>query len=368
MSFPSPADLRRLLQPVPYPAVTVVCPTHRTAPENRGDPTRLKGLLAEARDRLAADTAVDKRSADALMQQLESLASAIDWPYTLDGVALCVADGVAERFDVSGPVVARVTVDPTFATRQLVRMVLRQWRTRVIVLAEDATRLLEGTGHDFHEVRGGRWPLRLTGPGGASKLPGGAGVNPSAVRDHHQAAFARAIVEALESRQHADPLPLILVGVADRRPALRAALPAGWSIIGEVDGSHATTPVGQLAPLLRPVVDAARARLVDEALQSLAEDTGHGRVAEGLTDCWTAAAQGRVRSLAVEAGYAPAARLGPDGTPQLVPSEARVGDASVIDDIVDDLIERVVATEGDIIVVPDGALSARGHVAARLRW
>lgn len=368
MSFPSPADLRRLLQPVPYPAVTIVCPTHRTAPENRGDPTRLKGLLTEARDRLTADAAVNKRAAESLLQQLHALAADIDWPYTLDGVALCVADGVAERFDVSGPVSARVTVDPTFATRQLVRMVLRQWRTRVVVLAEDGTRLLEGTGHDFAEVRGGRWPMRLTGPGGASKLPGGAGVNPSAIRDHHQAAFARAIVEALEPRQRDEPLPLILVGVADRRPALRAALPTGWVIAGEVDGSHAATPVGQLAPLLRPVVDAARARLVDDALHQLSEDAGHGRVAEGLEPVWQAAAEGRVRSLAVEAGYAPAARLGPDGTPRLVAPEARVGDASVIDDIVDDLIERVVATEGDVIVVPDGALATRGGVAARLRW
>ena len=47
--------LDRLMQVRDYPAVSVLCPTHRTYPDNRRDPIQLKELVREARTRLLAE-------------------------------------------------------------------------------------------------------------------------------------------------------------------------------------------------------------------------------------------------------------------------------------------------------------------------
>ncbi len=54
----SPATLTELRRPRPYPAVSVLTPTHRREPDNAQDPVRLRNVLAEAKKQLEADPAV----------------------------------------------------------------------------------------------------------------------------------------------------------------------------------------------------------------------------------------------------------------------------------------------------------------------
>ena len=56
----SPTTLTELRRPRPYPAVSVLTPTHRREPENAQDPVRLRNVVAEAKKQLEADPAVTR--------------------------------------------------------------------------------------------------------------------------------------------------------------------------------------------------------------------------------------------------------------------------------------------------------------------
>ena len=74
----------KLLQQINgYPAVTITLPTHRTSPENRQDPIRVKNLVEQATKRLLEE--FSKREIAPLLDRLERLVEGIDYRHTLNG-------------------------------------------------------------------------------------------------------------------------------------------------------------------------------------------------------------------------------------------------------------------------------------------
>ncbi|WP_322496885.1 hypothetical protein [Chloroflexus sp.] len=68
------------------PSLTITLPTHRTSPDNKQDPIRVKNLVTAAANRLT-DT-YGKRAVEPILRRLEALAGDIDYRYTLDGLAI----------------------------------------------------------------------------------------------------------------------------------------------------------------------------------------------------------------------------------------------------------------------------------------
>ncbi|MDQ1295081.1 MAG: hypothetical protein QG608_2966, partial [Actinomycetota bacterium] len=76
--------------------------------------------------------------------------------------------------------------------------------------------------------------------------------------------------------------------------------------------------------------------------------------------------QGRGDLLLVEEGYEQPARVDPV-TQNVEPTTDR--DApGVVDDLVDEVIEAVLAARGRVHVVPDGTLAAHDRIAMKLRY
>ena len=76
-------EIKLLQQINSYPAVTITLPTHRTSPENRQDPIRVKNLVEQATKRLLEE--YSKREIAPLLDRLEQLAEGIDYRHTLNG-------------------------------------------------------------------------------------------------------------------------------------------------------------------------------------------------------------------------------------------------------------------------------------------
>jgi len=121
-------QIRLLQQNRAYPAVTITLPTHRTSPENRQDPIRLKNLVQEATDRLMGE--FGKREAAPVLTRLHRLADGIDHRYGLDGLALFVNADSARAVPLPFTLRERVVVDETFFTRDLVFAMNRTPRSR----------------------------------------------------------------------------------------------------------------------------------------------------------------------------------------------------------------------------------------------
>jgi hypothetical protein len=346
-----------------YPAVTITLPTHRTSPDNKQDPIRVRNLVRQAAERLLGE--FSKREIEPLLARLEKLAEEVDYRYTLDGLALFVNRDFGRKFYLPFSLKERIVVDETFATRDLVFALNRTPRYWVLVLSEKPTRLFEAVRDSLTEVDGHGFPLVHSGPGGEIRLPT-AGLQKAGYRDEHHRQFFRQVDANFGELARHDPLPLVVVGV-DRYLAFFNEVSAHKNtILTTVTGSHDKTPAHELAGLVWPLVKKNLAGQRARYLQELDAAVGARRFASGIEHIWRLAEAGRVDTLLVEEDYHFPARLDESGL-ILTPAE----DASapdVIDDAVDELIETALAKGARVRFLDDGTLSQHQRIAAITRY
>ena len=346
-----------------YPALSLMLPTHRTAPDNRQDPIRVKNLMTEAANRLLSE--FSKREVDPILTRLDAIADEINYQHTLDGLAIFVNNDFARKFYLPFEIRQRVIIDETFATRDLVMAMNRAQRYWVLALSEKPTRLFEGARDALVEVENEDFPMTYTGPGVSSPMPGGAGVNKSAYRDERHRQFFRQIDEAFGKLVKDDPLPLVIVGVVDYLAFFNEVSSHRNLIAAEVQGNHDKTAPHDLAALVWPEIKETMHARRHEILDDLNAAVGARRSVSGVGECWRKAQEGRVDTLVVEEDFHKAARLGENNT--VIPADDPSA-ADTIDDIVDELVEAVMEKGGRVVFVDNGTLDLHQRVAAILRY
>lgn len=357
------SELKQLQGHQDYPSLSLIAPTHRTAPANKKDRIVVKNLAAEGLERLQGE--FKKREVAALVQNMNRLIDRVDWAHLLEGLALFASRDVATAVHLPFRPKARVVIDATFATRDLVFSLNRSPRYRVLVLTEKPTRLFEATTNVLTEHTGKPFPMIHKGPGGASRLPGGQGINRSAVRDESHRQFFRKVDDALAVIQKEDHLPVVVVAV-DRYQAFYQAVTKDLdAIVGVVSGSHDDPNPAALGKLVWPVFKSGSTLRRTRALVRLDEAVGLNRHASGIDQVWRAAFEKRCQILLVETGFEHPADLDPQGD-RLLPYGGR--GAAALDDAVDEVIEKVIADGGEVFFYDPGVLDVHQQIAAVLRY
>ena len=357
-------DIRALQQVKGYPCVTITLPTHRTSPENKQDPIRIKNLVKQAGDRLLKE--LDQREAETLLTRLDALEQDIDVRYLLDGLALFVSRDLSRAIHLPVPVKERVVLDETFFTRDLVFALNRTPNYWVLALSEKPTRLFEGNGDRLTEIRAGGFPVVHEGPGGEQALPGGEGVQRSAHRDERHRQFFRQVGSNLKPFLAEDTRPLVVVGVERYLAFFEEVTTYKNSILTTLAGSHDKTSPHELAKLVWPLVKSRLAEQRQQVFNVLDKAVGERLVASSVGEVWRAANEGRGRLLLVEEDFHVAARVdSKDG--HLVPADD-VEAPGVIDDAVDEIIETVLSKQGQVVFVEHGQLEAHQRIALILRY
>ena len=356
---PSPpaADLVAELQRgTGHPALSVLLPTTPAAVMGEPDRVELRGLLDTARRRLQADGVAD---ADELADAMAELAAECTSQPTSSGLALFVAMGgihVSVRLPV--PVVARVAVDPTFATRDLVRAMHRTPRHAILVLGSREARLLHGAGDQLRPAGGGRFPMQAVRD--RRRNP----VRPGLARAD-AAAFWRNVDAALGAHLRLHPSPLLLAGSARTVSGFSAVSRHLGRLAGTIEADLVRESPPMLAARARPVLERYLHSRQDEALDLLAARMGTKRAVSGLAATWFAARHERPEMLVVDDSLVVPARLSPDG--DLVEPADDPTAPDVIDDLVDELIELVMRRGGWIALARPGSLVDHDGVALTLR-
>jgi hypothetical protein len=359
----SRSELKRIQAHRDYPSVSLLAPTHRTAPASQKDRIVVKNLLAKGLDRLHSE--FSKREVAALVKNVEKLVERVDWEHAHDGLALFASKSFAAAVQLPFKVKPRVVVDATFATRDLVFTLNRAPRYRVLVLSEKPTRLYEAWTGVLEEITAKPFPMVHKGPGGASKLPGGQGINRSAVRDQSHREFFSKVDDTLATIYTRDPLPVVIVGV-DRYLAFYQEITQNPdAIVGMVAGNHDATRPSALGKLVWPVFQAGSTLRRTKALVRLAEAVRANRHASGIAQVWRAAFDKRCQILLVETEFAYPADLSEQGD-RLLPYSGK-GEAS-LDDAVDEVIEKVLADGGAVFFYEPGDLDLHQQIAAVLRY
>lgn len=345
------------------PSVTITMPTHRTSPDNKQDPIRLKNLVVEATNRLLKD--FSKREVEVVLKRMDDLASDVDHSHNLDGLAIFVNRDFGRVVKLPFTLKERVEVGDAFATRDLVFAMNRTPRYWVLSLSEKPTRLYEATRDDLIEVTAGAFPMTMDLPGGSLRLPGGEGVNPSQQRDRFHEQFFRAVDQEYDKVTKDDPLPLAVVGV-DRYLSFFRQVATKNDVIAEIKGNYDHLTAHDLGKLVWPVVKEALAERRAKVFDQLNDAIGARKFASTIGEAWRYAHQGRGAILLLEEGYHQPARLSDDGMNILLSDSPE--DFDVMDDAADVVVEEVLQKGGRVVFVPDGSLAEHGRVALILRY
>ena len=347
-----------------YPSLTITLPTHRTAPDNQQDPIRVRNLVAHAKDQLRAE--FSSREVAALLERLDKLTASIDYRHALDGLVMFVNADFAAKFYLPFVFPERVVVAEKFLTRDLVFAMNRTSRYWVLALSEQPTRLFEGTLDTLVEIQEGGFPMTHEGPGGATSLPGGYGVNPSAHRDERHRQFFRSVDAALKPFLAHDPLPMGVVGV-DRYLAFWDEISTHKEFLrATLQGNYDEASAHELAKLVWPLVEKAQAERVQRHLDELDGYVSQQRVAATVGEAWRKANEGRGKLLLVEQDYHEAGRVDESGL-LLLPADDPAA-PGVIPDAVDEVIEAVLSKGGEVVFTENGALETYQRIALVLRY
>jgi hypothetical protein len=344
-----------------YPSVSILAPTHRTAPTNKQDPIRMKNLLRKAIGRLHDE--FKKREVASVVKNLQQLVREVDWQHTLDGLALFASRSRASAISLPFRVKPRVLVDETFATRDLLYAYNRAPPYRVLVLSHKST-LYDGWTTVLDEHRAKPFPMVHRGPGGASKLPGGQGINRSAVRDEAHRQFFRSVDDALAALQKSDPLPLVVAGAERNLAFYREVTRLSGAIVGMLAGNYDRTAPSALGKLVWPIFQAGATLGKTEALVQLDDAVSAHRHASGIDQVWRAAADGKCRMLLVEKDFKYPARRSAEGD-RLLPHTGN--GAASLDDAVNEVIAQVIDSGGEVYFYDAGTLDVHQRIAAVLR-
>jgi len=356
-------DVHELQDVNAYPCLTITLPTHRTSPDNKQDPIRVKNLVTEGINRLLGE--FPKREVAPLVDRLNALVADIDYQYTLDGLMLAVNRDMAREYVLPFTLDERVVVDDTFFIRDLVHALNRMRRYWVLSLSEQSTRLYAATRADLEEITTGGFPMRHSGPGGDTALPGGPGVNSSAYRDDRHREFFREVDKAFGAFMAEDPLPLALAGV-DRYLAFFRQVSAGDEVIATLPGNFDHLSAHDLGRRIWPYVSDGFAVRRREVLNYLEAAMGLHQAVSTLAEVWHLAGLGRGKILVVEEGYHQPARVNQWGQLDLNVDNPTAPD--VMDDAVDEVITKVLGKGGQVVFVEDGALSFHDRIALILRY
>ena len=350
-----------------YPSVSLLLPVDGDGVEQVK--LRLRHLVDQAVDRLRHEL-----DADAVAAFADRLSAGVDRVEMLagqQGVAVYVSD-LTTIVPLSVRVRERVVVDDTFATRDLVRAFQRSPRYWVVTLGPKLTRLFEGVGFDLSEVHGGGFPLNGTSSrvGTAARSAGRGRVSRDGRRDGPGTTSidksVRELDDALSVYLQEGSLPLVLVGTEPRLAAVARSTRHRHKIAATVRGATDFPVLADLRLRVWPVIESMLREETAEAVAELERAGGAARHISGVAETWTLANQGRGDLLLVEEGFEYPARIDP--TNGQVTGTADRDQPGVVDDLVDEIIEVVLAKRGRCHIVPDASLARYDRIAMKLRY
>jgi hypothetical protein len=360
---PTPAEVVSLQAVHDYPAVSVLCATETAPVMSRTAAGRLAALVDEAGERLSAEFGATE--ARPLSARLESLARDATGRPTREAVALYVSHTHTSAWSLPVAVADRTIIDPTFATRDLVRTLHRTPRHVVLVLTDHEARLFDGVGDSLLPPFVGPFPMAAPRSRPLREPERSRNRDRITREVDENEAFLRTVDRALGTYLRLYPAPLVLVGTRTMVARFSHLSRNLGRLAGTVHGSHARTPLPKLAALIRPVLEAYLRSRQDEALALLEERSGAARVVSGMSAVWLAARVERPEMLAVEQGLFFPARISSDG--DFLTPATDVDHPDVIDDAVDEVIETVLRRGGWIALVEDGALADHDRIALSVR-
>ncbi len=350
--------------------VSILAPMEVVFPASDKNPIIIKNLIRETENRLKQS--FDPARVQALMDKIGTLEKEIDYANTMDGIGLFVSENTASVVHLPFAPAETVSIGNSFHTRDLLYALHSNTRYLLLSLSAEHIRLFRGFGPVLREVKTDYFPAKYLGPSRTEPQTKILRSDADYEELEDIKIFLRKVEENLYEIVQGEKTPVFLMGESDHIAFIKSHDRTARFIKGELQENHAHTNFNELYSHIQQIVENYEKSQREMQLANLQEMVGYGRYAGGVQDVWKATKLGQVMQLFVERNYTCPARVrASDELTLILGTEAGTtadGMANWHDDIVDEIIEQVLAMDGEIIFVDNGQLENHGNLAAVLRY
>lgn len=364
------------------PCLSLYQPTHRRHPGNLQDPIRFRNLVRELTESLQQK--YPKLTIEPLLKPLHALADdSAFWNHNLDGLAILAAPEFFRIYRLQRPVEELAVVADSFHTKPLMRIMQSADRYQILGLNRRAIRLFEGNrdrldeiepvpevsrtlddalNSDFERDSATRTygPIRPTTMG----RHGDSDVKQDGIRSDTERFFRAIDRSVLEYHSRPTGLPLLLAALPEHHHLFREVSDNPHLLAECIDVHPDDLAIEELCrrawEQVQPHYLARLVGLVDRFRAAIPRE----QATADLADAARAAVAGRIDTLLLEAGrYVP-------GRMDKITGEITPGmlDNPAVDDLLDDLGERVLTQGGEVILVPTERMPTGTGLAAIYRY
>jgi len=337
-----------------FPAISIVDPTHPQYPAFKLDREHMIDLVSQVQSQL--HDRYSKQKTEEMMRRLHDTVDENNYTQLSEGLAIYVSPHHARLVQLPFNVTEKVVVDDSFEVRDLVYSVKLNKQFLLVAITKNGVRTSMVYGKIFFPVVFKDMPDNIADVTNNHSLPGWEYLDTKAYNEKNIRNFLRLIDHAVHQALGNSDTPIVFMGDKKFLGYIKAQSANERNTIGVVEGNyeHATSP--QLRKLLEPILDKVNQEVEEKSLLSLASAVSKGSYAAGVEEVWRAVTEGQCRLLLVEKDYVQPAYFREDGmsihVDQLLPGSHRN-----ISDAVDDLIEMVLRSKGDIQFVSNGRLT-----------
>lgn len=344
--------LAALAQHVAWPSVSIHMPTHRAGLDTQQDPIRLKNLLRDASEQLAAD--LRPPEIDDLLKPARALLDDPSfWRVLGDGLAIFLAEDVFHVFKTDVALPELVTVEERFMIRPLLPALDTGERFYVLALSKNQARLLEGTRDQIREVETTGLPAGLADalkydeverqvqfhtrtPAAAS----GRGKRDAVFHGHGGAGdiekdrvlrYLRVVDKGLRDFLHDEDAPLLLAGVDYLVPIYREVNSYPHLVEASIPGNPDDLTPLELHTAARAVLKPHFEASVLADLEAFSGLAGSGSASDNLHEIVAASHEGRVKVLFLSEGDPVWGSYDPSNSTVIVHAERQSGDWDLAD-------------------------------------
>lgn len=364
------------------PCLSLYQPTHRQHPENQQDPIRFRNLVKEMKASLLQK--YPTREIQPLLAPFQALADDQEfWNHILDGLAVLGTSAMFRVYKLQRTVAELVVVADSFHTKPLMRILQSADRYQILGLNRREVRLFEGNRDALDEIDlvpgvprtitaalgsesdGRERATRTYGPAGPGATTRHGMDSKQDAMDNDIERFFHAVDRAvLEHHSRPSGLPLLLAALPEHHHLFRKVshnpLLAAEAIDIHPDALSIDTLRERAWQLVQPYYTKRLAGLIEAFGAAKSKDFG----ASDLAQVAEAVVAGRIATLLIEADREISGAI--DATTGAI----TLDDLSNpdVDDLLDDLGERVLKMRGEVVIVPTGQMPTRTGIAAIYRF
>ena len=343
------------------PCVSVIMPFEPKMMVKAEMEHKLKLAFQKVQKQLSAN--YPDEQAGPVLAKLQSLIRGLDSSTYKKSIGIFVSPLVEKVYYLDIPVEEKIIIDESFEIRDLVYSKKEIHKYLVLVLSAQRSRIFLGNTTQF---------VRL-----ASNMPEHVAAyrndiservanfsDPSHRKEVMLEKFLRHIDNNLDVILKAYSLPLFVMG-ADRTVGhFKKITHHLKNITGYVHGNFEEAGESAIRQAIAPHVADWKHVVQSDLMLRLEAARSADRVATGIKNVWKSASRGKGRLLIVEKNYMVAARYSTND--EILVETAFAGENGsplFLKDAVDDVIEKVLASGGDVEFVDEGLLDQYGHIA-----